>query len=182
MRHAFATSIIAAIAVTASGLAPSPVRAGTGASSAAWVDHGELDARIAAFTGQPLGTAGGAVAPVDRRLRLRRCAVEPEIGWHGRDRRALRLACPDPGGWRIFVPIRASDVTAVHRQAEPAVLVKRGEQVTISVTGPGFAVSRAGEALEEGAAGEWIRVRTARGDEPLRALVVRPGLVAIALR
>jgi flagella basal body P-ring formation protein FlgA len=59
--------------------------------------------------------------------------------------------------------------------------VLRGEAVTIAVSGDGFTVSQPGEALDPGAVGQWIRVKTAAaGAQPLRARIVRPGLVALA--
>lgn len=59
--------------------------------------------------------------------------------------------------------------------------------MTIAVNGEGFSVSQPGEALESGAVGAWIRVRTmssgaARGNsDAMRAQVIRPGLVAVPL-
>ena len=54
--------------------------------------------------------------------------------------------------------------------------------MTIVLGGDGFAVSRPGEAMEAGPVGGWIKVRTlATGGQPLRARVVRPGLVGIEL-
>ena len=58
------------------------------------------------------------------------------------------------------------------------------EAVTIAVSGEGFSVAQAGEALEPGPVGAWIRVRTAQGGSQgnppaIRARVVRPGLVNV---
>jgi flagella basal body P-ring formation protein FlgA len=66
--------------------------------------------------------------------------------------------------------------------AGPAIL--RGDAVTISVTGGGFAVSQPGEAMEAGPVGSWIKVRPAAAaakSTSLRARVVRPGLVELPL-
>ena len=58
----------------------------------------------------------------------------------------------------------------------------RGDAVTISLGGEGFAVSQPGEALEAGPVGGWIKVRPlAAGSPPLRARIIRPGLVGIDL-
>jgi acyl dehydratase len=60
--------------------------------------------------------------------------------------------------------------------------VLRGEAVTISLAGAGFTVSQPGEALEAGGVGAWIRVKPAAGaNQPLRARIVRPGLVEVDL-
>ena len=142
------------------------------------VDLAAIDREVAAFTGAPAGALGGAKQPVDRRLRLARCLSPLTLSWHGNRRNTVRVECPDVGGWRIFVATSGGG-QAEHQQAE---IVKRGERVTVTVRGRGFAVSRAGEAMENGAAGEWIRVRPVDGSDPLRGRIVRPGLVEIPLR
>ncbi|MCX7863954.1 MAG: flagella basal body P-ring formation protein FlgA [Novosphingobium sp.] len=149
-------------------------------ASAALADLDAIDREVAAFTGAATGTAGGAMQPVDRRLRLKACSSPLSLSWREASRQTVVVECPDPGGWRLFVPVRSVSPAAFGLNA-----VNRGDSVTISVTGPGFAVSRPGEALEAGAAGAWIRVRpvdgTGRGGEPLRARIVRPGLVSLSL-
>jgi flagella basal body P-ring formation protein FlgA len=47
------------------------------------------------------------------------------------------------------------------------------------VRGRGFSVQQQGEAMESGAVGEWIFVRTARKAEALRARIERPGLAVV---
>ena len=66
-----------------------------------------------------------------------------------------------------------------------APVIARGDAVTIAVSGQGFSVSQPGEALEAGAVGAWIKVRTvqtgrSQGDA-MRAQVIRPGLVGVPL-
>jgi len=63
--------------------------------------------------------------------------------------------------------------------ARSAPAIKRGDALTIMVRGRGFSVQQAGEAMEDGAVGDWIFVRTARKAEPLRARIERPGLAVI---
>jgi flagella basal body P-ring formation protein FlgA len=89
----------------------------------------------------------------------------------------VRVQCPAPGGWRLYVALASHPETSVE---EPA--IQRGDPVTIVLGGEGFAVSQQGEALEAGVPGAWIRVRTLAGKAaPLRARVVRPGQVGIPL-
>lgn len=148
-------------------------------------DLDALDARVAGFTGFPAGQPGGAAMPLDRRLRLRACAGQPALAWHGAGRRTVLVQCPDPGGWRLYVPVAGGGAGGMDPAEAP--VVNRGDAVTIAVSGAGFAVSQPGEAMEAGAPGAWIRVRPAgpaRPGQPLsamRARVVRPGLVAIPL-
>jgi len=152
--------------------AASPVRAAPFAAPA------EIDAAVVRFTGMPTGSPGGAAQEVDRRLRLAACAAPLALGWYGVRRDAVLVQCPDAPGWRIFVPVL---VTQALGEA-PAVL--RGEGVTIAIVGEGFTVSQPGEALEGGPVGGWIRVKSATYTPgpvsgPLRAQVVRPGLVRL---
>jgi flagella basal body P-ring formation protein FlgA len=142
-------------------------------------DLAQIDRAVEAFTGAPIGAPGGAAQPVDRRLHLARCVAPPALSWYGSRRDTVLVRCPDPGSWRIFVPLSAG---VAPDQAAPAVL--RGEAVTISVSGEGFSVAQAGEALEPGAVGAWIRVRSAQSGTQgnpaaIRARVVRPGLVSL---
>ena len=94
-------------------------------------------------------------------------AAKPTIPWLPQ--------CPDAGGWRLFVPVKAG---AQGSSGAPA--VNRGDAVTMAITGDGFSVSQPVEALDAGPVGAWIRVRTIGGTgDPLRAKVVRPGLVSL---
>jgi flagella basal body P-ring formation protein FlgA len=152
---------------------------------AGFADLDAVDRDVAAFTGAAIGDPGGPVRPVDRRLRLERCAAPLAISWNGQRRDSVRVQCP--GSWRIFVQIAAGARGAAPAPAAPA--VNRGDAVTIAVMGDGFSVSQPGEALEGGPLGGWIRVRpvSARGAlasaraDTLRARIVRPGTVEIPL-
>jgi flagellar basal body P-ring formation protein FlgA len=158
------------------------------AQGAAFTDLDAIDRQVAAFTGAAIGSPGGAVMRVDRRLRLRPCASPLAISWYGLKRDSVQVQCPDTGGWRIFVQLAGGGPAgATPVAAGPA--VNRGDAVTIAVNGDGFSVSQPGEALETGPVGAWIRVRpvsTTRvapgaGGDTLRAQIVRPGMVAIPL-
>jgi flagella basal body P-ring formation protein FlgA len=160
-----------AVAVTALLGTAAPVLA------AGFADPAAIDRAVAEFTGAEIGTPGGARSPVDRRLRLAPCGSGLTLEWYGRTRDTVSVRCPEQGGWRIFVPLASAGVV----QGGPDV-VSRGDMVTITVRGSGFTLSRQGEALEAGALGEWIRVKPAdKRSEPLRAQVVRPGVVGMEL-
>lgn len=137
-----------------------------------------IDQEVAEFARASAGVPGGAASPIDRRLRLRHCAAALSLDWHGAQQNAVQVSCPVPGGWRIYVPVRRDNALG----AEAALQVARGDAVTVIVAGGGFAVSQQGEALEAGAPGVWIRVRIGQArSEPLRARVLRPGVVGIDL-
>lgn len=147
------------------------------AHAQALADPAAIDAEVVQFTGALQGTPGGASLPVDRRLKLAACRQPLALGWNGQRRDTVIVQCPDAGGWRLFVP-----VIAAAPALPAAAAVARGEAVTISVAGPGFSVSQPGEALEGGPVGGWIRVRPVGRTEPLRAQVVRPGLVTVPVQ
>lgn len=147
------------------------------AAAAPFADLAAIDRQVAQFTGAPVGAEGGATLPLDRRLRLRPCNSPIALTWRGDRRNTVIAECPDAGGWRLFVPVRGG---ASSTAASPA--INRGDAVTIAVTGEGFALSQPGEALEGGAVGAWVRVRAAGGKgNPMRAQVVRPGLVTLPM-
>jgi flagella basal body P-ring formation protein FlgA len=138
------------------------------------IDPAAIDSAVAAFTGAPVGTPGGARTASDPRLRLAACAAPLAVSWHTPARIAVAIECPGPTAWRIFIPVAAAQGPAA---AAPA--VRRGDALTVVVRGRGFSVQQAGEAMEAGSLGQWITVRTSRKGEPLRARIERPGLAVI---
>ncbi len=156
-------------------------------AAAGFADLDSIDRQVAAFTGAPVGAPGGAMMPVDRRLRLRDCNAALAVTWNGMRRDSLQVQCPEAGGWRIFVQLASATFGAA--AAPVPMAVSRGDAVTIAVSGDGFSVSQPGEALEAGAIGSWIRVRpvsstaaiSASGKDTMRAQIMRPGLVTIPL-
>jgi len=139
-------------------------------------DLAALDRMVAEFTGAGIGQPGGAAQPLDRRLRLANCSSMPSLSWYGTRRDSVLVQCPDAGSWRVFVPV------ANPRSAPAEIAVQRGEAVTVSVAGDGFSVAQGGEAMDSGAVGTWIRVRTGTNPQPVRARIVRPGLVTIDMQ
>ena len=149
------------------------------AAAASFADLAALDAAVVRFAGAPIGAEGGAMLPLDRRLRLKPCHAPAALSWRGERRETIVLECPDAGGWRLFVPVRTS-ASAAGLAAPP--VVNRGDAVTIAVAGEGFSVSQPGEAMEPGPVGSWIRVRSLGArTQPMRAQVIRPGLVAVPM-
>jgi flagella basal body P-ring formation protein FlgA len=145
-------------------------------------DVATIDRAVAAFTGAAVGQPGGARSPSDPRLQLAACAVPLAVSWHTAARTAVQVECPGPGSWRIFVAVNPASGPAsgpAAAAARPAPAVKRGDALIIAVRGPGFSVQQPGEAMDSGAVGEWIFVRTSRKAEALRARIERPGLAVI---
>ena len=151
------------------------------AAATPFADLDAVDREVAQFTGSEIGQPGGAIAAVDRRLRLNPCVSPLSLSWRTQQQQSVVVQCPDAGGWRLYVPVKRE---APQAAALPA--VNRGDAVTIAVSGDGFSVSQPGEALESGAVGSWIRVRVVDGtrrfnSDSMQARVVRPGLVGIPL-
>jgi flagella basal body P-ring formation protein FlgA len=141
-------------------------------------DPAAIDRAVAEFTGAAIGTPGGARGPSDPRLRLAGCGGPLAVSWHTTARMAVQVECPGPTAWRIFIAIApAQGAASAARAAAPA--VKRGDAITLVVRGRGFSVQQSGEALQAGAVGDWIDVRTSRKSEALRARIERPGLAVI---
>lgn len=141
-------------------------------------DPAAIDAAVAQFTGAGIGAPGGARQATDRRLRLAACGMPLAVSWHTPARLAVAVECPGPAQWRIFVAVGAATGPAA-APARQAPVIRRGDALTVMVRGRGFSVQQAGEAMEAGAVGEWIFVRTSRKGEPLRARIERPGLAVI---
>lgn len=76
--------------------------------------------------------------------------------------------------------LRAGQLITANLLAD-AVLVRRGEAVTIIARQPGIAASVKGQALANGAAGEVIRVRNISSDKVIDAQVLEPGVVGTLL-
>lgn len=164
-----------ALAVTGTAFAPGALA--NSASFSGVTDPQEIDRTVAAFTGAAVGEIGGARLPADRRLRLSPCHQPLAANWHGTAQTTVKVECPDPGGWHVFVALRTAPVPTNGGPQQQ--VVKRGDPITVMVRGRGFSVQQSGEAMEHGAIGDWIAIRTARRGEPIRARIERPGLAVI---
>jgi flagella basal body P-ring formation protein FlgA len=111
-------------------------------------------------------------------LRLAACAQSLDLAWHGRRADMVRVECNAQASWRIFVPVNG-DGAASAPAAAPVAVVERGQVIGIVIEGRGFSVAQQGEALEDGAIGQWIRVRPEGQREALRARIETPGRAVI---
>jgi len=139
-----------------------------------FVDPAMIEHEVAAFLGVSPQDAGTAFLPVDRRLRLAQCAQPLSLGWQGTRRDSILVQCPQAGGWKLYVRVMGQ----ASAQAAAVPVVKRGESVTVTVRAQGFSVSQEGQALENGAIGEWVRIKVGK-DKEMRAQVLRPGAVGM---
>lgn len=143
-------------------------------STSAYIDPAAIDQAVAEFTGARIGEVGGARVAADRRLRLAACAGPLSTAWHGRAQSIVKVECPGPQSWRIFISTKPAQPAA-----EAARIVTRGDPITVLVRGRGFSVQQNAEAMENGGIGDWIAVRTQDRGEAIRARIERPGLAVI---
>lgn len=143
------------------------------AQAAPFQDTVALDRAVAGFTGQPIGTEGGARTPVDPRLRLASCPTIA-MAWRTAGHDAVVVSCSGPA-WRIFVPVTAPVATgpAVPARAEP--VIKRGDPVMIEAGSEGFAISRDGVAMGDAAPGQRFLVKVEETKNPVQAVAVASG-------
>lgn len=155
------------------GLAP------TLANAQAFQNLDSVDRQVAGFLGQSAEGAGATFVPVDRRLRLATCGAPLALSWYGTRQDSVLVRCPDAAGWRVFVRVQGAATPAAAAATTPAVV--RGDPVTVTLRGVGFSVSQTAEAMENGAIGQWIRVRTNKTVE-MRAQVLQPGTVRVDMQ
>ncbi|WP_414899987.1 flagella basal body P-ring formation protein FlgA [Sphingomonas flavalba] len=144
--------------------------------AAAATDLGALERAVVQFSGAPVGAEGGPLAPIDRRLKLADCSVEPVLSWRSERQDAVVVQCP--GGWRLFVPIKAQPMAAgavatIAARTEP--VIRRGDPVTIVAESAGFSVSSDGIAIADAAPGARVGIRIAGARTPVQAIAVEPG-------
>jgi flagellar basal body P-ring formation protein FlgA len=120
-----------------------------------------LDERIAAVS--------EGAQPVDARLKLAVCPTKPIIAPPVNE--AIVVRC-EARGWRLRVPVKSAP-QAVAAQ----ILVRKGEMVECIDAGPGFSVSTSMIALEGGALGQAIRVKSLTSASAITATVAARGIV-----
>ncbi|MBN8808003.1 MAG: flagella basal body P-ring formation protein FlgA [Sphingomonas sp.] len=148
-----------------------------------------LDKAVAGFTGQPIGSDGGARTAVDTRLKLAACPMVA-LNWRTPAHDAVVVNCPDPS-WRIFVPVRITapvptpagplpaSPTAVAAPPKGPPVIKRGDPVSLTAGTAGFSVTRDGIAASDAAAGARVLVKVEDNKPPVQAIAVEPGKAVI---
>lgn len=149
-----------------------------------------LDTIVAQFTGHNIGQMGGAIAPVDTRLKLANCAA-PQLEWHTDAHEAVVVRCMGPA-WKIYVPVLAPPrpkpvpvaATAEPKPAAPApvapapkpeMVIKRGDTVTLEAGGAGFSITREGVAVSDAPAGGRVMIKVDDKKPPIQAIAVEAG-------
>jgi len=145
-----------------------------------------IDKAVAGFTGHAIGESGGARTAVDTRLKLAACPMV-SLNWRTDSHDSVVVTCTDPQ-WRIFVPVMmpARPVPAATPAAaapvvaaKAAIVIKRGDPVTVVAGDGGFSVTRDGIATTDAAAGARVLIRVQDGKPPIQAVAVEPGKAMI---
>ncbi len=140
-------------------------------------DTSLLDRQVAGHLGASIGDLGGALAPIDPKLKLKRCSDALEISETNRN--AVLISCPALG-WRIFVPVRLGGSGGNRGGGiaqEP--LVQRNQPVTLVIRRSSFSISYSVIAQQSGGLGDYIPVRTDRKAKELIARVSGAGEVEL---
>ena len=146
-----------------------------------------IDKAVAGFTGHAIGESGGARTAVDTRLKLATCPMV-SLNWRTDSHDSVVVTCTDPQ-WRIFVPVMmparpapaatSATTAAPVVAAKVAIVIKRGDPVTVVAGDGGFSVTRDGIATTDAAAGARVLIRVQDGKPPIQAIAVEPGKAMI---
>ncbi|MES2337043.1 MAG: hypothetical protein V4537_02970 [Pseudomonadota bacterium] len=150
-------------------------------------DTTAIDVAVAAFTGQAVGTEGGARTAVDPRLKLAACPL-PQLDWRGSYQDAVVVTCDAPR-WRIYVPIKlppqaarpivAASVSPVAPAPKPDIVIRRGDPITVEAGTAGFSITRDGIAMGDAPAGGRLLVKVDPARPPIQAVAVETGRAAL---
>jgi len=132
---------------------------------------------IDVLTAMVASALGRTATPVDRRIKLARCPEQASVT--AIDANALAVRCASLG-WRLRVPMTGpttatSTASASPRTASSAPVIRRGDNVRVTIEAESFSVSYAAVAAEDGRIGETIALRGNDAKSSLSARVIGPG-------
>ena len=132
---------------------------------------------IDALTATVANALGRTATPIDRRIKLARCPEQASIT--AIDAHTLAVRCA-PLGWRLRVPM-TGPVDAVPaaagyaRPAQSAPVIRRGDNVRVTIDAQSYSISYAAIAAEDGRVGETITLRGDDKKSKFSATVTGPG-------
>lgn len=120
---------------------------------------------------------GRNATPVDRRIRLARCPEQASVT--AIDAQTLAVRCASLG-WRLRVPMTApADAAPVAasfvRPPASAPVIRRGDNVRVTIETESYSISYAAIATQDGRVGETIALRGNDAKSSLSATVTGPG-------
>lgn len=124
------------------------------------------------------------VVTASRPLKRDKVLTEMDVGLAERDvgllNQGYMTALPQAVGKKMTRPLLPDQVVAP-TFVEYAEVIRRGDQVVITARSGGIHVRMPGEALSDGAIGRQISVRNQRSQRVVKARVVGPGQVEVAM-
>lgn len=142
-------------------------------ASPGWEDWQEIDRRAQAVA----AAVDRIPLPVDRRIRLARCPLPATIALL--DDSALAVRC-DPLGWKLRLPFAPQSVsTGSAAPAARPLVIRRGDQVRVTIESATFQVGYTATAAGDGRLGETIALRAGDAKRMLHARVTGPGEAAL---
>lgn len=131
-----------------------------------------LDARVANYA----AGMGATAIPIDRRIRLMKCPQPATIEPDGSGSLAVR--CPDLG-WRMRVALNRSAGAQTSRANSP-ILVKRGDNVRVTINSATFAIDYTATATENGREGDMVGLRFGNKNTVIEGQVSGPGQAVVS--
>jgi flagella basal body P-ring formation protein FlgA len=137
---------------------------------------------IDVLTAMVANAMGRTATPIDRRIKLARCPEQASVT--AIDSSTLAVRCPSLG-WRLRVPMTgpAGAGAAGGFVAKPAAttpVVRRGDNVRVTIDTESFSISYAATATQDGRVGELIALRGGDAKSALSAVVTGPGRARLA--
>jgi flagella basal body P-ring formation protein FlgA len=131
---------------------------------------------IDVLTDMVASAMGRTATPVDRRIKLARCPEQASVT--AIDAHTLAVRCTSLG-WRLRVPMTgpASSMATHAGYAKPAgaPVIRRGDNVRVTIDTESFSISYAAVATQDGRIGETIGLRGSDAKSSLSATVTGPG-------
>ncbi len=132
---------------------------------------------IDVLTDMVANAMGRSATPIDRRIKLARCPEQASVT--ALDAQTLAVRCASLG-WRLRVPMTgpadASPIAAsLARPAASAPVIRRGDNVRVSIETQSYSISYAAVATQDGRVGETIALRGADAKSTLSATVTGAG-------
>lgn len=160
------------IACLAAGLATCTAAAVPATAQQASEDWQTIDV----LTDMVANAMGRTATPVDRRIKLARCPEQASVT--AIDAHTLAVRCTSLG-WRLRVPMTgpASAMATPAGYAKPAdaPVIRRGDNVRVTIDTESFSISYAAIATQDGRVGETIGLRGSDAKSTLSATVTGPG-------
>jgi len=137
---------------------------------------------IDVLTAMVANAMGRTATPIDRRIKLARCPEQASVT--AIDSSALAVRCPSLG-WRLRVPMTGpAGVSAaggfVAKPAAATPVVRRGDNVRVTIDTESFSISYAATATQDGRVGDLIALRGSDAKSALSAVVTGPGRARLA--